>query len=133
MARDQVADIMGELTDMVEGTVKGLGRSLTVNLVRSTPKDTGLASRSWVPAIGKPAEPVAVGKNTAAGVREATEAQERGLAELDRYKLRHGPVIVSNGQTYVLTLNDGHSGQAPSGFVQRAVQQTAKRGPGGRR
>ena len=133
MARDQVADIMGELTDMVEGTVKGLGRDLTLNLAAATPKDTGLAAASWLPRAGRPAEPVARNQNTAEGVAIARQAQAQALAALDRYTLRQGQIIIRNSQGYVGALNDGHSGQAPSGFIQRTVEQTARRGPGGRR
>ena len=124
----QVSDIMGELNGFVEDETRGLARDVTAELVRATPKDTGLASRSWTPSIGRPGPAVAVGQNTPAGVRAAAEAQERGLAELERYTLRRGPVYISNGQTYVLSLNDGHSGQAPSGFIQRSIVKVTRRG-----
>ena len=129
MPRDQVDDIVGELAAMVEDSVKGLSRELTLNLTAATPKDTGLAARSWIPSAGRPAPPVAVGQRTPAGVRAAAEAQEAGLAELKNYNLGRGPVVITNGQTYVLSLNDGHSRQAPSAFVQRTIVQTVRRGP----
>lgn len=125
MARDQVGSIMGELTGMVEASVKGLGRDLTVNLRAETPKDTGLAASSWIPNVGKPG-PAVSSKRTAEGVQEARRAQEMGLAGLATYKLYRGPIFVSNPQPYVLSLNDGNSSQAPSGFIPRTVTRTVR-------
>ena len=133
MARDQVGGIMSELTNLVEDSVKGLGRDLTLNLKTATPRDTGLAGSSWQLSIGKPAEPVAVGQRSPAGVRRAAEAQQKGLDSLTRYRLAQGNVIITNSQPYISQLNLGHSGQAPSGFVQRTVLRTTRQTAGKRR
>ena len=56
----------------------------------------------------------------------------KGRSTLASYKL--GPnVVIGNNAPYIVPLNNGHSTQAPIGFIERAAQaatREAERGPG---
>ena len=51
-------------------------------------------------------------------------SQQQGIAEVaTQYTLDQGSVFVSNNVPYILKLNDGHSQQAPAGFIQTAIHK----------
>lgn len=125
-----------ELTLFTEKNIKRLTLLVHANLVAApseggTPVDTGWARANWVPAIGS-------ARSGTVGTRASAEKgsidlgpAERGIAIVaTRYKLRQGPIFVSNGVPYIESLNDGSSGQAPRAFVQtailRAIRQVAR-------
>jgi len=67
-------------------------------LVRKTPIDTGQAQRGWkeIQDMGK-----LIGTNKKA-------------------------VIIRNDVAYIQRLDEGHSSQAPKGFVEKTIKQTRK-------
>lgn len=96
-------------------------------VVMATPVDTGRARSNWTVSRGSPStrtrQPYAAGAGL--GVEEGANAQaaiNQGASEVAEYKLSDGPIYVSNSLPYIEALNDGHSAQAPAGFVQEAVQ-----------
>lgn len=51
-------------------------------------------------------------------------AIDRGLAVIDRYNVeRNSSIHITNNLPYIGALNDGHSKQAPAGFVRTAVME----------
>lgn len=85
-------------------------------VVVGTPVDTGRARGNWIPAIGKPpTRPVpTLDKSGTAGLGNAKTL-------FARYDLGDGKIFIVNNLPYIQRLNEGHSQQAPAGFVQRAV------------
>ena len=123
--RAQIAAIGRELEQAVEGVVQDITRDVARELAESTPKDSGAASASWRPSVGR-AKSRRVSRN-AAGVARAKGEQEAGLAEVSGYRLRDGKAFVSSAQPYVLSLNDGHSQREPAAFIQRSVEGAVRR------
>lgn len=118
--------IVEALNGFVEFIVKALVLATVANLVRApseggTPVDTGWARVNWIPEIGKE-------RSAPAGSRAAAEAgnlpgeQQTALAAVTTgYTLDRGAVYITNAVPYIIPLNEGHSQQAPSGFVQANV------------
>ena len=118
--RAQIRAIGRGLTEFTERQVRKVTLDLTAELVRETPVDTGWARNNWVPRVGRPeTEPVGAPGNPGPGAaaRSAGEAQVLG------YRLGQGSVFVTNNVPYIEALNDGHSPQAPAGWVQRAIRR----------
>jgi hypothetical protein len=86
------------------------------SVVLATPVDTGRARNNWLPNLNAPLSTPNV------------NAEGQGLNILAKGKAvvataKFGDVIhFTNNLSYIGVLNDGHSAQAPSGFIQKAVQ-----------
>jgi len=89
-------------------------------LVANTPKDTGRAQANWLPALNVPNRDK-IGKPGNRFPNAESLAAERILAVTRNLKLGDR-IYLSNNLPYIQRLNDGHSKQAPIGFVERAVQ-----------
>ena len=99
--------------------------ALTVHstVVLGTPIDTGRARGSWLVEIGKPASGTADSPADFGFVA----ASEKARAKLAAYKRNMGSIHITNNLPYIGPLNDGHSTQAPAGFVEDAVEAGVKR------
>lgn len=118
-----VLELLQELNTKI---MVGLGVNITSQLVKDTPKDTRFASVNWVPEVGGQFEGTA-------GTRELAEQgsleegpQRSGLQRVAGYKLEQGNITISNNVDYIVKLNEGSSQQAPSGFVQAAIEKGIK-------
>lgn len=95
-------------------------------VVLATPVDTGRARSNWIAQGGYPArqtvDPYAPG--TGLGRSEGANAQaalEQGRAAIE--SARPGiDLYISNNLPYIKKLNEGHSAQAPAGFVEKAIK-----------
>jgi hypothetical protein len=98
--------------------------SVDATVVSATPVDTGRARSNWVAEINSPAtgtrEPYSPGKEGSTGGPNAQAAIEQARAVISTYKSGQA-VHLTNNLPYIGALNDGHSAQAPAGFVQTAV------------
>lgn len=125
---DQVATIIAELDRFAARIVTKITLDCTANLIETTPIDTGWARSNWVPSVGDgtgPAQPAS--KPGPAEVAGAQGQQQAGLASvLAGYRISLGRVTIANGVPYIQRLNDGHSQQAPAGFVQRAIEKAVR-------
>lgn len=115
--------VVDALTTFTEDLVRRLATNVTAELQRTTPVDTGWARANWIPQLGVPftgnTEEI---DPTPADVAGAAAQQAAGLAAVVGYRLELGAVFISNNVPYILTLNDGSSRQAPSMFVERAIE-----------
>ncbi len=118
---DQVKTVVEQLKIHIELQEKRLARKIMELLPPATPKDTTFASLNWVPSIGQPFEGTAGTKAEALERILDTATQQSGIAKLASYKLIQGRIFITNNVPYISRLNDGHSGQAPIGFVQKVV------------
>ena len=129
---DRVKIVVQDLTAFTEKVVRRLSIEAHANLVAApleggTPIDTGWASANWVPSIGRSFEGTAGTAEQARARRVSTGQAEQGLAAvITRYRLRQGPVFISNNVPYIGVLNDGSSAQAPAGFVQKAIAEAVR-------
>lgn len=123
---------MDDLSAFTGRVVSRLGVAAHAELVKApseggTPVDTGWARANWVPSIGTPFEGIAGSRESAEDGRVDQGPAQQGLARVAAaYRIRQGPVFVSNNVPYVPRLNDGHSRQAPSGFVQAAIERAVR-------
>ena len=93
-----------------------LAVSQTVTL--ATPVDTGRARGNWQAEVGTPA------------TEEVDREDESGRATIEinaqviqTYEGTAQAVYLSNNLPYIGRLNEGHSAQAPAGFVEQAVAE----------
>ena len=105
--------------------------SLTLNvlarLIKATPVDTGWARANWIPSARRPSRRLSPGitrrdqRQAALGTVQA--AQQRGTASLLNELGKPGvvPFFCTNNVPYIGALNNGHSKQAPAGFIQREI------------
>jgi hypothetical protein len=117
MATRRVRVVIASLTKFVESIVKAVVSNITNNLVQTTPVDTGWARSNWIAKVRGPLSSP-VGSKTS--VSSAFQ-QQALLTIVTSYKLRTGPVHITNNVPHIVFLNEGSSRQAPRGFVQAAI------------
>ena len=104
--------------------VRKVALSVDATVVSATPVDTGRARSNWQVEIGKPAKgelPAFVPGAEGSTVGPNTQmALALGAATIATYKTGE-TIHLTNNLPYIGALNNGHSAQAPAGFVQRAV------------
>jgi hypothetical protein len=122
-----LANKMDRLSKQIPVEVaKGLKETVLVidqALVTATPVDTGRARSNWVVGIGPSTEAIDAyapgtkgssgGANTAAALQQAKDFLDGTDAST---------IYISNNLKYIQYLNEGSSAQAPSGFIEAAVQ-----------
>ena len=107
-----VDSVIAEVENAPQEVVAGSVIELTGNLAAATPVDTGYARNSWI----------ATEDESDAGTPGANDPSESAIRVAKQYTLSK-PVYINNGAAYIGRLNDGHSQQAPSGFVDMEVQK----------
>lgn len=92
-------------------------------VVLGTPVDTGRARGSWFVEIDKTAEGMLSkdDKTEFGYVPSRTKAE----AKLAQYK-GQASIHLTNNLPYITPLNEGHSKQAPEGFVEIAIEAAIK-------
>lgn len=105
-----------------ERVVKRLGFQISTELIVATPVDTGWARANWIISIGQPHQNVA-------GSRDAISRGEQGngQARLLVYRRNQGNIWISNNVPYIQALNDGHSKQAPAGYIEAAINTAVRK------
>ena len=123
----QTKFVMNALGKSIDSVVKKITLDVTANLIGTTPVDTGWARANWIPTIGAPVIEDLSGVDTKGDkisrVSEASAKQGAGNTSVLKYTLKSGDTFVTNNVPYIRDLNDGSSEQAPSGFVQLAIQK----------
>ena len=110
-----------ELQEHVEKLIKKVTLETTAELIEATPVDTGWARANWVPNINERFDKTAgTRQNAERGTVDISAQQQGKIDVLIRYKLPD-TIFVSNNVEYISALNDGHSLQAPAGFVQQSI------------
>lgn len=91
------------------------------NPPEGTPVDTGWASSNWIPSVGK-------ADRATVGSKENVDqlAGGAGIAALMMWQLGDGQIFIVNNVPYIQALNNGHSQQSPSGFVDEAIEIAAE-------
>jgi|TARA_Y100000310_G_scaffold160698_2_gene160513 hypothetical protein len=123
----QLNRILRGLEEHVEQVVIRVTLNIHGVLVKATPVDVGWARANWIPNLRvawvenlEGVEPKVGGANS---------KQQQGVASVLSFQLgANGPLIyISNNVPYILKLNDGHSRQAPSAFIQKGVKEGVKK------
>lgn len=125
MADPQIRAIVRGLEKFTERAVIKITLDTTANLIETTPVDTGWARANWVPAITQSFDRDLGGvEPTSQGATAAAQQQQAAIGRVvTGYTLARGRVFVTNNVPYIVSLNDGSSTKAPSGFVQNAIEK----------
>lgn len=124
MAEDQLAFIFADLHRYTSAEVRALALDVQANLQEDTPRDTGWARANWVLSVGTPVEDEAVAalkEPTPADIAKAAARQQASIRDVADYDIDQGIIFTTNNVAYIIPLNEGHSQQAGSGYVQRSV------------
>lgn len=94
------------------------------DLAYVTPVDTSKALSNWIVTLDSPAsekiDPHFFGEKGSSQRASAAETLNRAKAVLQNKKPGQA-IFITNNLPYIVRLNEGYSGQAPAGFVERAV------------
>tara|TARA_R110000851_G_scaffold120002_1_gene248080 strand:- start:23013 stop:23423 length:411 start_codon:yes stop_codon:yes gene_type:complete len=100
-------------------------------LQSGTPTDTSHARSGWTPSVGsaitarldRPADRT-VARSAATSRESANKLKAEAIAST--YQIKDGAVFISNSVPYIVFLNGGSSSQAPSNFVERAIDSAVR-------
>lgn len=112
-----ISQIEIQLDKATVETIKKVTLVIDSALVLSTPVDTGRARANWLPSINSPRTEKIKDKTDISGVKSIEEAN----SVVSNVK-PGDTVYIRNNLEYIQRLNNGHSKQAPAGFVEKAVQ-----------
>lgn len=115
--------IVLELQRATAQLIAALAAEVVHELTVATPVATGWARSNWLPSVGVPFSSPLGSKSSV----DSSFASSAAAALLATYRLSQGPVFIANNVPYIGALNNGSSRQAPSGFVERAVEKAASR------
>lgn len=116
------SDLIGEIAQDVRKTAFVVLQGVTLK----TPKDTGLATSSWLLGISN--APTEQPITSVGAAQSASEAQAKGLVIIGRYPNGALPDLwIVNNQPYIGRLNDGYSLQAPAKFVEASISEAVNR------
>lgn len=112
----------------VERAVKDCAGAVLRSVVENTPIDTGMARSNWTPELDRAFEglfPARVpGEMGSTATENATATIEAGTPTIEAFEIgKNESVHITNNAPHIQPLNDGHSKQAPAGFVQIAVME----------
>lgn len=118
-----------QIPDRADQIVRQIALAADRTLVLATPVKSGRARVNWQASLGAPATGTIDAEPGKRGsVRAATSQAEAVIAAY-----RGGPgaaIFLTNNLPYIVPLNNGHSKQAPAGFIERAldaVERAARR------
>jgi len=113
-----------ESREHLENVVRYIALTLDQKVVLRTPVDTGRARGNWYPSIGQPSDEV----NENAFDKSGTTTFGEIAAVVVNAQL--GSVIwLTNNLPYIVRLEDGYSGQAPTGMVDVSLEEVSSMFP----
>lgn len=112
----------------VERAVKDCAQAVLRSVIEATPVDTGMARSNWTPELDRAFEglfPARVpGEAGSTAEASAAAAIEAGAPTIEAFDIhRNESIHITNNAPHIRSLNDGHSKQAPAGFVKIAVME----------
>ena len=112
----------------VEQAVKDCASAVLRSVVVNTPVDTGMARSNWSPALDRAFDGLfsarVPGEKGATAEENAAATIEAGMPTIEAFDVAANREIhITNNAPHIQPLNDGHSKQAPAGFVQIAVME----------
>ncbi len=114
--RRQIARIQRDIPRQAEDSVRRAALAIDQALVNETPVDTGRARSNWRVGLD-----VAPREEVEPRSPQATLDEAKGT--LEDFRLgQHRSVRIRSNLSYIDRLNDGHSAQAPAGFIEKATQ-----------
>ncbi len=96
-------------------------------VILATPVDTGRARANWQVSLNEPIsatrDPYAPGQAGSTGGPNAQAAIAQGQTVIQQYTFERAQagLFITNNLPYIGRLNNGHSAQAPAGFVEKGI------------
>lgn len=111
-----------KIPDRADRVTREVALAADRTVVRATPVDTGRARANWQATLGAPA--VGTVDETPGKRASVASATGRNAGVIAQYKggTPGAAIFLTNNLPYIVPLNDGHSKQAPAGFVEKAVE-----------
>jgi hypothetical protein len=110
---------LAALADQMKITVaeaqKLIAMTLYKEIVAGNPVATGFSASNWNLSVGEPDYSVS-GERDPKATYDVKEPSPPDNPDMQ-------PIYISNGVEYVIFLEEGHSQQAPSGFIEVAVEK----------
>lgn len=133
----RMASLGERVAQEADRTVRAAALAADQAVVLATPVDKGRARSNWLVELDAPArttiEAYAPGSGGSTAGPNTTAALAQGQPVIASYDGdRNSGIAISNNLPYIEALNDGHSRQAPAGFVKKAVQAAVKQVQGAR-
>lgn len=110
-----IEDAIDLIEEASEGAVAGMVLEITNRVVNRTPVDTGFAQNSWIATFDANDE----------GTPGQNAPTESAADVAEQYKLGR-IVYINNGASYIGVLENGHSNQAPQGFVDITLAEASQ-------
>ncbi len=131
MSLDDFAKRIDRIAVRVEGNVqravKDCAHAVLRSAVEATPVDTGMACSNWTPELDRAFQGLFPARVPGAGSTAADNAAgaiEAGAPTIEAFDIgKNTSIHITNNAPHIRPLNDGHSKQAPAGFVQIAVME----------
>lgn len=118
--------ISKQVTAGTEKVMRATALAAHSAVVLSTPVDTGAARSNWQVTLTNPAEgtrpPLVAGEGGSTGAQNSSAVLLEGQQRVGGFTLSAGTINLTNNLPYIQRLNEGWSKQAPSNFVETAVQ-----------
>ncbi len=113
---DMEAAYKKKVIGLQDKVVRKLTLDIQADLDKNTPRDTGRAASNWLGSVAAP--------------RTVYVEQFGGSPQINFAGYKNGvSVYIANNLPYIKPLNNGHSKQAPAGFVEAAIQRNVNRVP----
>lgn len=117
MARFRGHDAVARFAERIPGRIGKVKRLAAFHIWNGvtiqTPRDTGRAAASWNMAV----------ENADLSVAPEAESVPMPMPPTIGKVAPGRRIVISNNLPYIVPLNDGHSTQAPAGFVQSVVRE----------
>lgn len=110
------------LRTATEKEVVALVLDTHADLATDTPVDTGWAAANWIISMATFSNNPSGNRPTDFEKADDTESLA-GMAGVLGWTLKKGIIYITNNVPYISKLNDGHSKQAPPGFVDKIIQR----------
>ena len=125
----RIHDLANRVPKNANKAVRTVALAVDQTVVMATPVDTGRARSNWQVQVGfmasdviDPYVPGAGGSTVAQNTQAALEQGKIAISAAAPGQEIH----ITNNLAYIGALNDGHSAQAPAGFVEEAVHAGIK-------
>lgn len=122
---NRIKNLGQRVEDGVNRIVKETALAIDRELVLATPVDTGRARSNWIASVGSSVsqeiEPYSPGEGGSTSGANAQAAINQATAAINSRQPGED-IYLSNNLPYIKRLNEGHSAQAPEGFIETAIQ-----------
>ena len=119
MARlERLSDAAFKISELNAKVAAKIALDIDRRLVNRTPRDTGRAARNWIVSVDKKDDRKLPEPGTPG---EANQAIAEAEAVLKNAKPKRA-IYIQNNLEYIQALNNGHSPQAPPGYVDAEIK-----------